>query len=255
MSVGAELWNTSEVALYLGVKPGTVSAYRHRGQMPEPVQTIGQRTHLWDAQTIREWSARRTTGKRRAADKPVRERTNPNEWVSYGERDLYRNEWVTLSLVDVETPDGDRFEHHVVTMKPAVVVALVSDDGQHVGMVWRHRFAPDVWGWEFPGGLIDGDESPEETAKRELAEEQGLTGGRLRHLVTFEPAVGMVRNAHHIYAATGCKVTQEATEKNEGGAFQWLPLASIRQRIDADEISNSGSLVALLHLLAFGVNG
>lgn len=52
-----ELWNTSEVARYLGLKVGTVSAYRHRGQMPLPVRTIGKRTHLWDAATIRAWRA------------------------------------------------------------------------------------------------------------------------------------------------------------------------------------------------------
>lgn len=254
MSAPAELWNTTDVAQYLGVKPGTVSAYRHRGQMPEPDQTIGSRTHLWNAQTIRDWSAHRTIGRRQTSDQPMRERTDPAEWLPHGERDLYTNEWVTLSLVDVETPDGTRFEHHVVTMKPAVIVALVSDDGEHVGMVWRHRFAPAVWGWEFPGGLIDGDEAPEETAARELAEEQGLTGGKLRHLVTFEPAVGMVRNAHHVFVATGCKVTQEATEQNEGGAFEWLPLASMRERIDAGEISNSASLIAITYLLAFGTD-
>lgn len=56
-----ELWNTTEVARFLGVKPGTVSAYRHRGQMPPPTQTVGTRTHLWDAEVIRAWRAGRRT--------------------------------------------------------------------------------------------------------------------------------------------------------------------------------------------------
>jgi predicted site-specific integrase-resolvase len=43
---------STEVAKLLGVKPGTVSAYRHRGQMPAPVRTVGAWTHLWDAATI-----------------------------------------------------------------------------------------------------------------------------------------------------------------------------------------------------------
>lgn len=41
-----ELWTTTQVAKYLDVKPGTVSAYRHRGQMPAPVTMLGERTHL-----------------------------------------------------------------------------------------------------------------------------------------------------------------------------------------------------------------
>lgn len=56
-----ELWNTAEVARFLGVKTGTVSAYRHRGQMPPPTQTVGTRTHLWDADVIRAWHAGRRT--------------------------------------------------------------------------------------------------------------------------------------------------------------------------------------------------
>ena len=253
MSTKTELWNTTQVAQYLGVKPGTVSAYRHRGQMPEPVRRLGARTHLWDAETIREWSARRTTGKRQASNRPIRERTHPGEWVSYGEHDLYTNEWAKVSLVDVETPNGERHEHHVVTMKQVVVVAVVSVDRRHVGMMWRHRVAPDLWGWEFPGGLIGEGESSAGAAARELAEKQGLTGGTLSPLVTFEPVVRMARNAQHVYVATGCRATQPPTEPNDSGELQWLPLDSIQDRISAGEITDSGSLVALLHLLAFGV--
>jgi plasmid maintenance system antidote protein VapI len=54
-----ELWNTTEVARFLGIKPTSVSAYRIRGQMPPPVQTVGKQTHLWDADTIRAWHAQR----------------------------------------------------------------------------------------------------------------------------------------------------------------------------------------------------
>ncbi|WP_083503464.1 helix-turn-helix transcriptional regulator [Frankia casuarinae] len=54
-----EWWTTSDVAEYLGVRVGTVSSYRIRGQMPEPDRTIG-RTHVWRPQRILEWHAGRT---------------------------------------------------------------------------------------------------------------------------------------------------------------------------------------------------
>lgn len=53
-----EFWTTSDVAAYLGVKVGTVSAYHSRGQMPPPDLTRGQRTHLWRPATIRAWRGR-----------------------------------------------------------------------------------------------------------------------------------------------------------------------------------------------------
>ncbi len=50
----AEWWTTSDVAAYLGLRVGTVSSYRQRGQMPEPDLTVG-RTHMWRPARIIQW--------------------------------------------------------------------------------------------------------------------------------------------------------------------------------------------------------
>lgn len=104
-----------------------------------------------------------------------------------------------------------------------------------------------------PGGLVDEGEDPTATAQREITEEVGLSIRDLRHLVTFEPVVGMVRSAHHVFTARAVGTASNPTEQNEGDGLQWIRLDSIRERIVAGEILNSGTLVALLHLLAFGV--
>src|ERR1700749_624846 len=65
-----EWWTTSEVAAYLGLRVATVSAYRARGQMPEPDMTLG-RTHVWHPTTIISWHENRPrpgVGGRPAAD-------------------------------------------------------------------------------------------------------------------------------------------------------------------------------------------
>jgi hypothetical protein len=48
-------------------------------------------------------------------------------WKIHGERTVYDNRWVQLVLVDVEPPDGSRFEHHVVRL-------------QRVAIGWRSRY-------------------------------------------------------------------------------------------------------------------
>lgn len=55
----AEWWTTSDIAEYLGVRVGTISSYRKRGQMPLPDKTVG-RTHLWRPTRIIEWNQSRT---------------------------------------------------------------------------------------------------------------------------------------------------------------------------------------------------
>ncbi|OJY49481.1 NUDIX hydrolase [Pseudonocardia sp. 73-21] len=170
-------------------------------------------------------------------------------WISHGERPVYENEWITVGLADVEVPSGERFEHHTVTMKPAAMTVVLDDAGEHVLMSWRHRFVPDVWNWELPGGLLDPDETPAETAAREVEEETGYRPRRLEHLVTFEPMIGMVRNAHHVFLTRGVERVGEATELNEG-TFEWVALSDVPELIAKGRITNSGSLVGLLHVLA-----
>ncbi|WP_338053050.1 NUDIX hydrolase [Pseudonocardia broussonetiae] len=167
---------------------------------------------------------------------------------------MYANEWVTVELADVILPTGERFEHHVVTLKPAAITVVLDDAGEHVLMAWRHRFAPDVWNWELPGGLLDPGETPAQTAAREAEEETGYRPRSIEHLVTFEPNVGMVRNAHHVFLARGAEKVAEATELNEG-TFEWVPLAGVPELIRTQKIVNSGSLVGLLHVLALSGPG
>ncbi len=50
----AQWWTTRDVAAYLGVARGTVSAYRHRGQMPTPKDKIGA-SWVWPPAVILEW--------------------------------------------------------------------------------------------------------------------------------------------------------------------------------------------------------
>ncbi len=115
---------------------------------------------LWRPSTIVQWQQHRPCIGEGGADAEPAQRgvgeTSP-AWKPHGERNLYDNEWVRLSLVDVELPDGRRYEHHVVSMKPAAMTALLDDAGERVLLMWRHRFAADVWNWELPGGLLEPD--------------------------------------------------------------------------------------------------
>lgn len=38
-------------------------------------------------------------------------------WKTHGERQIYTNKWVNLCLVDVQQPDGRRWEYHVVRLR------------------------------------------------------------------------------------------------------------------------------------------
>ncbi|WP_405837786.1 NUDIX domain-containing protein [Streptomyces platensis] len=170
-------------------------------------------------------------------------------WQIHGERNIYDNRWVKLQLWDVEPPGVERFEHHVVRLHHVAITAVL-DDQDRVLMMWRYRFVPQQWGWELPGGIVDAGEDPSETAQREVEEETGWRPKSVEHVVTYQPMVGMVDSPHEIYVGHGAERVGDPTDLEEAGHIEWVPLADIPGLMARGQLMGSGTLVALLHILA-----
>ena len=62
--------------------------------------------------------------------------------------------------------------------------------------------------------------------------------------------IGMVDTPHELFTARSAELVGDPTDLEESGRVDWVPLASILELIAKGEILGSGSLVALLHILA-----
>jgi 8-oxo-dGTP pyrophosphatase MutT (NUDIX family) len=172
-------------------------------------------------------------------------------WTVHGERPLYESEWVRLTLVDVELPDGSRFEHHVVRMPAQAAAVVVRDPERGVLLLYRHRFITDTWGWEIPAGRIDPGETPEEAAARETLEETGWRPGPLRKLGSYQPTNGLSDQVFHVFLSDGATHEGEPDE-NEAERVEWVPVRRVRDLVRAGQIQDGYSLTALAWALAIG---
>jgi len=161
---------------------------------------------------------------------------------------IYDSPWVRLVQVDVESPSGQRYWHHVARFPRAALLVLIDGHGQ-VLMLWRHRFIPDRWGWELPGGLVEENEEPADAAVRELEEETGYRAGVVEPLATFRPMSGVADAEYFVFVGREPQRIGDPTDTDEAARLEWVPIASIPGLITSGEIWNAGSLVGLLRLL------
>ncbi len=171
-------------------------------------------------------------------------------WNVHGERNLYSNRWIKLSVVDVEPPNGARFEHHVVRLN-RVAIALVIDDAERVLTLWRYRFATDDWGYELLGGIVEDGEEPSVTARREVEEESGYRPTEdAEHLISFQPLPGMVDAPMDVFLFRGAEKVGEPTDTEEAARIEWKPVEDLLELAQRGELLGSGTIVPVLLYLA-----
>lgn len=186
--------------------------------------------------------------------RPVPNERRPGEWITHSTlREVYSSWWVTLRIDDVERPDGTHAEHEVINGPDGAGVVVVRPD-RGVLMIWRHRFLPDTWGWEIPGGAIEQGETPEDAARRECLEETGWSVvGPTKHLSTHHPSVGLVSQTFHVFAASDAVHRGDPADRNEAALVEWRPIEQVVTDLRGGRISDAFSQLGVL--LAIGSLG
>ncbi|WP_288189204.1 NUDIX hydrolase [uncultured Treponema sp.] len=96
-------------------------------------------------------------------------------------------------------PDGRKGKYIVNEAPDWVIVIPVSGENFLMVKQWRH--GEKALSIEFPGGVIDKDESPKEGAVRELKEETGASAKKLTLLGKMNPNPALFANHVYVYCA------------------------------------------------------
>ena len=161
-----------------------------------------------------------------------------------GIRKVHEGKFITRYDVDYVTAEGHAKTYEIISrdrnietleqlqnrQANAVVMILTDESGERILVNREYRMAMAQWIYNFPAGLIDPGETPEESARRELWEETGLTLTRIDDVLDNSySAVGFAneRNVCVFGAAAGefRKSTSDVEEITPG----WYTREEMRQ--------------------------
>ena len=145
--------------------------------------------------------------------------------------------------------EGARFavvveDGYEIARTPDAVAIVALDAEERIVLVRQRRPAIDETSLELPAGLVDEGEEPLQTARRELREETGLSGGSWRELASFWTSPGFIDERVTVFVASGLEEGEpEPEEREELEVVRWtLPEATERLH----ELEDATTLIGLL---------
>ena len=141
--------------------------------------------------------------------------------------------------------DGQKADFYLVENPDWVNVIAVTKDKQAV-FIEQYRQGTESMIFEIPGGMVDENEDPEATMRRELAEETGYSAGRLIRVGRTYPNPAQQSNVLYHYLALDCERTEQVKfDEHESIVTRLVPLQQIDELVHNGTITHALAITAL----------
>jgi 8-oxo-dGTP pyrophosphatase MutT (NUDIX family) len=172
------------------------------------------------------------------------------EWKILHSAYIHKGPWATMRVDKCEMPDGRIVDEYYVLEYPNWVNAVAITEDNKVLMVTQYRHAANIVSLEIPGGVIDGDEKPEDAMRRELLEETGYQFDTMEPLCTIYANPSTANNHTYCYLARGGKKVQEQSlDEHEELIVEEYTIAEVKQLLADNKIAQSLHCTSLFYAL------
>jgi ADP-ribose pyrophosphatase len=165
--------------------------------------------------------------------------------MSNSQRTLFESRRFAVVEQLVTRPDGRNASLQFIK-HPGSVAILPLVDESRVCLINSRRLTVDKTLIEIPAGTREPNESPLETARRELAEETGYRAEQMEELAVFYPSPGISDERMWVFVARGLTAGDHAREPNEEIENFVVSWADAMEMIASGEIEDAKTMLALL---------
>ena len=145
-----------------------------------------------------------------------------------------------------EREDGKQFLRDIINPGDAAVILPITENNEIV-FETQYRESVEKVCLELPAGMVEPNEEPIATAKRELEEETGLIANKIEHLITIYPSTGYTSEKVHIFIAKDLQkgnVRLDSTE--EILDVIKVPIEKSVEMAINGELKNASQIIAIL---------
>ncbi|MCU1492749.1 MAG: hypothetical protein JWO62_513 [Acidimicrobiaceae bacterium] len=171
---------------------------------------------------------------------------DPGAFRRIGERDRLDLGFLSIVTGTFVGPDGFTFERDIVRHPGAVCVVPLDDDGRVVA-VRQYRAPVDRYLLEIPAGKMDvPGELAEIGARRELAEEVGMSATHFEELARFYNSPGFTDEQTYCFLAEGLAEVGQSAQgiEEEHMTLERFALDDVHGLIASGEIVDAKTIIA-----------
>lgn len=171
-------------------------------------------------------------------------------WERVDRKSLVDTPFLKVYSDTIRLPNGSLIDYTVVKKRDIAMIVATNTKGE-VLIQEEYRYAVDKTLKSLPGGQIDGNETPEEAAERELLEETGYGGGSYEVVDTLYEYP--TKDAHTITIVRAKNVTWQKSATHEAteniSAPQWVTINELRRQIQTGEWKTTSAVAGLVRAL------
>lgn len=159
---------------------------------------------------------------------------------------IYEGKILSLRVETVEIPDKKYSKREIVDhMKGVGIIAFDGEDS--IYLVRQYRKAIDEFTLEIPAGLVEANEKPIETAKRELQEEIGYKPLDIEYLFDMHASPGFTNDKLSFFLAKNLEESKLEEDEDEFLERKSFKIDDIYNMVINGEITDAKTIIAVLY--------